>query len=327
VSALALGLVTGAAAGVVMARGGLCLNRAAREAVFSRAGRILRAFALAVCVELLALPLLIAAGVEPLEASVDRGAPGLLPVAQLVGGLLFGVGMALAGGCIAGILWKSGAGSVATAIAIVGFAAGELLVRGLGDGLIADLDAASAPAKGSLAELTGAPYAALALPLGAVGLALLLARSKRHVLPGLALGVVATLAWVAADAAGYGYGLGFVGAAEGTRTAVADGREAPFQLYLALGLVAGAALAQRGPLRMPDGPRATRALAGGVLMGVGGSIAHGCNIGHGLTGVSLLSVGSLLAVSAMVVAALATWRLLLVSRPRLRGTESPEPVW
>jgi uncharacterized membrane protein YedE/YeeE len=310
-----------------MARGGICLNRAAREAVFSRNGRILRAFAVAVCVELLALPLLVAAGVEPLEASVDRGAPGLLPVAQLVGGLLFGVGMALAGGCIAGILWKSGAGSVATAIAIVGFAAGELLVRGLGDALIADLDAASAPAKGSLTELTGAPYAALALPLGAVGLALLLARSKRHVLPGLGLGVVATLAWVAADAAGYGYGLGFVGAAEGTRAAVADGGEAPFQLYLALGVVAGAALGQRGPLRMPDGPRATRALAGGVLMGIGGSVAHGCNIGHGLTGVSLLSVGSLLAVSAMVVAALATWRLLVAPHPRLRGAETPEPSW
>jgi uncharacterized membrane protein YedE/YeeE len=38
--------------------------------------------------------------------------------------------MALAGGCIAGVLWKTGAGSIATAIAIVGFALGELLVRG-----------------------------------------------------------------------------------------------------------------------------------------------------------------------------------------------------
>jgi hypothetical protein len=37
--------------------------------------------------------------------------------------------MALAGGCIAGILWKTGAGSIATAGAIAGFAAGELLVR------------------------------------------------------------------------------------------------------------------------------------------------------------------------------------------------------
>lgn len=126
---------------------------------------------------------------------------------------------------------------------------------------------------------------------------------------------------MAADLAGYGYGLGFVGAADGTRAAVERGGEAPFQLLLALGVVAGAALA--GPRRpsLPDGARATRALAGGVLMGGGGSIAHGCNIGHGLTGLALGSFGSLLAVACMALGALATWRLLLASRPALRGTE------
>ena len=36
-------------------------------------------------------------------------------------------------------------------------------------------------------------------------------------------------------------------------------------------------------------------LVGGIFMGVGGSVAHGCNIGHGLTGIPLLSLGSLLA--------------------------------
>jgi hypothetical protein len=56
-------------------------------------------------------------------------------------------------------------------------------------------------------------------------------------------------------------------------------------------------------------------------MGVGGSIAHGCNIGHGLTGVPLLSLGSVLAVAGMVAGALATWRLLLASRSGLRGVD------
>jgi hypothetical protein len=133
--------------------------------------------------------------------------------------------------------------------------------------------------------------------------------------------VVAAAAWIAADAAGYGYGLGFVGAADGTRAAIESGAEAPFQLFLALGVVAGAALA--GPRRpsLPDRARAGRALGGGLLMGAGGSIAHGCNIGHGLTGVALGSFGSLLAVGCMALGALATWRLLLASRPAVRGTE------
>jgi hypothetical protein len=57
-------------------------------------------------------------------------------------------------------------------------------------------------------------------------------------------------------------------------------------------------------------------------MGVGGSLAHGCNIGHGLTGLSLLSFGSLLAIVCMAAGALVTWRLLLASRPALRGRET-----
>jgi len=56
-------------------------------------------------------------------------------------------------------------------------------------------------------------------------------------------------------------------------------------------------------------------------MGVGGSIAHGCNIGHGLTGLPLLSLGSLLATVAMAGGALLTWRLVLEPSPRLRGAE------
>jgi hypothetical protein len=142
----------------------------------------------------------------------------------------------------------------------------------------------------------------------------------------MALGAVAAAAWIAADLAGYGYGLGFVGAAEGSRAAIGSGTEAPFQLFLALGVVAGAALA--GPRRpsLPDGPRATRAAAGGVLMGAGGSIAHGCNIGHGLTGLALGSFGSALAVACMAAGALATWRLLLAPRSSLRGMDRPFPT-
>jgi uncharacterized protein len=54
-------------------------------------------------------------------------------------------------------------------------------------------------------------------------------------------------------------------------------------------------------------------------MGAGGSIAHGCNIGHGVTGVPLLSLGSMLATAAMAAGALVTWRYF---PKRLRGRES-----
>ena len=140
-----LGLAAGFAAGAVMTRWGLCFNRAVRRAAFERRPRLLRAFAIAVAAQLLLLPVLIAAGVGNLERSADAGGPALLPVAQLVGGLVFGAGMALAGGCVTGMLWKAGAGAAALGIAIAGFAAGELLVRDAGGELIAALDDASRP--------------------------------------------------------------------------------------------------------------------------------------------------------------------------------------
>lgn len=316
-----LALAAGLAAGAVMTRGGLCFNRALRQAAFERKPVLLRAFAIAVAVQLLLLPLLVVLGVGALDRSAEAGGPALLPAAQLCGGLVFGAGMALAGGCVTGMLWKAGAGAAALAIAIAGFAAGELLIRGPGDGLSGTLDEASRPAENALTGLTGASYELLAVVLGVAALAALLTRGRGGLLAGLALGAVAAGTWVAADAAGYGYGLGFVGAADGTRAAVASGSALPFQLWLALGVLAGGAAFGDRRLWRPDGARLARAVAGGLLMGAGGSIAHGCNIGHGLTGIPLLSLGSLLATASMAAGALLTWRLLLASRPALRGHE------
>ena len=305
-----LGVAAGLAAGVVMTRAGLCFNRAVRQAALERRPRLLRAFGIAVAAQLLLLPVLVAAGVDPLVRNAERGGLPLLPVAQVGGGLVFGVGMALAGGCITGMLWKAGSGAVALMIAIAGFAAGELLIRGPGESLIEELDGASRPDERALTGLLGVDYQPLALVLGAVALVALLRHRRDGLLAGLALGLVAAGTWIAADAAGYGYGLGFVGAAEGTRAAAEAGRALPFQLWLAAGVLLGGAAAGARRLRFPGAGRAARAAAGGVLMGIGGSLAHGCNIGHGLTGLPLLSFGSLLAVTCMALGAVATARLV-----------------
>lgn len=320
------GLVTGISFGALLASGKICFNAGLRQAAFEGRPTVLRVFGVIVAVELLALPVLLAFGVAPLQQNIDAGAPSLLPVAQLSGGLVFGVGMALAGGCITGILWKSGAGSIATALAIAGFAAGELLIRGPGSALVADLDDAWRPSESSLTQVSGISYEVLAPIIGTIALFALIRHRRDGLALGIGLGVAATLAWAAADLAGYGYGLGFVGLADGTRTSLAHGGELPFQLYLALGVLAGGALVVRGPLRTPDAARATRAIFGGVLMGVGANLAHGCNIGHAVTGVGLLSLGSVVAVTAMACGALLSWRYLLRPLPALRGTERPAAV-
>lgn len=77
-------------------------------------------------------------------------------------------------------------------------------------------------------------------------------------------------------------------------------------------------------LETPDTARAGRAAADGLLMGAGGSLAHGCNIGHGLIGLQRLSLGSLFATASMAAGAPLTWRLLPATRPGLRGRESTQ---
>lgn len=106
-----------------------------------------------------------------------------------------------------------------------------------------------------------------------------------------------------------------------------DYRSLSFAAFLALGVILGAGLAIRGPLRIPDAVRASRALAGGLVMGMGANLAEGCNIGHGLTGIPLLSLGSVLTVACMAAGGVATRRFLLAPLPALRGVERPEPSW
>ena len=304
------GLATGLATGIVMTRWGLCFNRGVRQAFLENRPRVLRAFAIAVGVQLLLLPLLIAAGVTPLDRQAALGGIPLVPVAELAGGLAFGAGMALAGGCVTGILWKAGEGQVALALAVLGFAAGEILIRGPAIDIVRSLADASRPDARGLPDLIGVSYSPLALLLGVALLAWLLRRGLRGVVPGVALGVVAALAWVTAEKAGHGYGLGFVGTADTARLALERGGTLPYTLWLAVGVAAGGALAGARKLTMPSAGRAARALGGGILMGAGGSIALGCNIGHGLTGLPLLSLGSAVATAAMVAGALAVARLL-----------------
>lgn len=316
-----LGLVTGIALGVLMVRGTVCFNAGLRRAVADHDPTVLRIFAIAIAAQLIALPILVALGL--------RASPlPLLPAAQLAGGLVFGAGMALAGGCIAGLLWKTGAGSVATAIALLGFAAGELVMLGPGAPLTASLERVARPMAQTLTELAGLPYTPVAALLGAGTLVMLLRRDHSGAAIGLGVGAVGALAWLAGEITGYGYGLGFAGTAGNVRDALAAGRldEISLPLFVAVGVIAGSAAVTRGPLRRPDAARTSRALAGGVLMGAGATVAHGCNIGHVLTGVPLLSLASLIAAGGMTIGALATWRGLLAHHPRLRGGERPEPA-
>jgi uncharacterized membrane protein YedE/YeeE len=48
-------------------------------------------------------------------------------------------------------------------------------------------------------------------------------------------------------------------------------------------------------------------LVGGLIMGVGGMLAGGCSIGHGLTGISMLAMSSVVSMASIV---LGSWTMV-----------------
>jgi uncharacterized protein len=110
--------------GCVLHRGDFCTAGILRDIFLFRDYTLVRHLLLAVALTMFLFLLARAAGVLPFDPPPSYGRVTLLGAA---GGLLFGVGMVLAGGCVVGTLYKMGAGSLTSFIAFAGIVAGSLL--------------------------------------------------------------------------------------------------------------------------------------------------------------------------------------------------------
>jgi uncharacterized protein len=118
-------LLFGVAFGVLFQRSRLCLVRAFREPFFTGEGDHARAGALALTLSMIGFTILKFTDLK------DRGEwvfPGFW-AGGLAGGILFGLGMTLAGGCGAGSIWRAGEGHVKLWCAVALFAMGASSVR------------------------------------------------------------------------------------------------------------------------------------------------------------------------------------------------------
>jgi len=118
-------LLFGIAFGVVFQRSRFCLVRAFREPFLTGDAEHTRAAALAVVVSTVGFTILKYGDLK------DRG-EWVFPSAgagALLGGLVFGVGMTLAGGCGAGSLWRAGEGQLKLWAAVAAFALGASVTR------------------------------------------------------------------------------------------------------------------------------------------------------------------------------------------------------
>ena len=139
---------------------------------------------------------------------------------------------------------------------------------------------------------------------------------------GIAVGVFTSLAWLLAKAGGsnYPYGTSYVPTA--VYEAIFDGSDiSPWIPITLISLIPGAYIAARrsGTLweRGENLWRYSELALGGFLMGAGAAFAGGCNLGHSLIGVPLLSLGSItttFAIAAGVFIAHQTARLITSRR-------------
>ncbi|MEJ2109029.1 MAG: YeeE/YedE family protein [Acidobacteriota bacterium] len=155
----------------------------------------------------------------------------------LIGGILFGIGMVLAGGCISGTLFKAGVGHINSIVALVGIPIGIALVEygpfsGLNETLKTNVLKSSEGGSITLSSLTGLPFWAVALILVLVTIIIVwLRRSrsnpavqsgndgaslKRPVMTrswkpwqaGLLIGILGSAAYLSSAASGRNYPLG-----------------------------------------------------------------------------------------------------------------------
>jgi len=121
---LLCGTLLGLAAGFIMHRSDFCLAGMFRDLFLFRSAFKLRILLLLIITstilfEIARLTGLIRIYPFPLLSSPSLAAP--------LGGMLFGIGMVLAGGCVVGSLYKTGTGSVPSLVALAGLVAGSAI--------------------------------------------------------------------------------------------------------------------------------------------------------------------------------------------------------
>jgi uncharacterized protein len=323
-AALVIGLIYGA----VGLLSGFCMMSSLRGWWAQGDGRLVRTYALAMGVGIAASQLLAARGMVDLGKSIYLQPSFSAPV-MFLGGLLFGYGMVLSNGCGSRALVLLGRGNLRSLVVVMvlGIFA-EMALKGL----IAPARIAMVQVSQFTAKLTSVPallsFVGLSEPLARMLAASVLSaaliifafahgdfrRSPGQIAAGLVVGILVAAGW---------YATGYLAADDFNPVPVTSltfiapiadalqyvmlstGSTLNFGIVTVFGVFAGSlvtALATgRFHLEGYQSPRhMLRSAGGAALMGAGGVMAFGCSVGQGLTGLSTLSLASLVAVAGIL---------------------------
>jgi uncharacterized membrane protein YedE/YeeE len=322
------GFIVGLVFGAVVQKTNFCTMGGLSDMVLMGDGRRFRAWLLAIAVAIIGTQALHFAGLINVDKSIYLSA-NLGWLGAILGGAMFGFGMTQTGGCASKTLVRLGSGNLKSLIVMIvlGIFA-YMTLRGLLALPRLQLETTNIDltqrglANQNLGEMAGA---AIGLPAAAAragvaaALALLLLvicfkdagfrRSVPDIVSGVVVGLCAVAGWVvtgvlAADE------FNPVQLASITFVAPAGeslqylmtftGSTINFGIAVVGGVIVGGFLmaVTTGSFRLEsfaDRQDLIRHLGGAMLMGAGGVLALGCTIGQGLTGMSTLALGSMIA--------------------------------
>jgi hypothetical protein len=326
--AVMTGLFVGLLFGYVLQRGRFCMNSAFRDAILLKDNVLLKTVFVALLVEMVGFAIMDGAGAIAINPKPFWWG------ANLLGSFVFGIGMVLAGGCASGITYRFGEGMVGAMTAVVGLAAaGYFTAAGFLKDFKGNLQAATTISGSDGTALTlhgllGMDYTVLAIILVLVALLVwfLIARANKTkfeadpgwgwVNTGILIGFVGILAFPLSASAGRNYPLGITAGWINIVQVIFTGATFNWLGLMIIGVVVGgliaALISKEFKFRMPKPLVLLQTFAGGLLMGFGAVTSGGCNIGHLLSGIPQLSLGSILAGIAIFLGAWAASYVIFV---------------
>jgi uncharacterized protein len=337
------GLVIGLVYGAVGLLSGFCLMSSLRGWWAQGDSRLVRSYALALGVAIVATQLMAGGGMVDLTKSIYLQRSFSVPL-MFFGGVLFGYGMVLSNGCGSRALVLLGRGNLRSLVVVIvlGIAA-QMTLKGL-----------IAPARMVLLQASQTTPAIISLPalVSAFGVSETFARTlvaavlsgaliifafahapfRRawgQIAAGIIVGLLVAAGWFATGYLGADdfnpapvTSLTFVAPIADTLQYVmlSTGLTLNFGIATVAGVFAGSCVTALATRRFRwEGflsPRhMLRSAGGAALMGAGGAMAYGCSIGQGLTGLSTLALASFVAVAGILLGTAAGLRGLLRVQP------------
>ena len=302
-----------------------------------------RAWMLSIGIAILGSQAMVQLGWVDLDGTMYRSANFGL-AGFLIGGLLFGIGMTLGAGCGQRTLVRVGGGNLKSLVVLIIMAiTAYATLRGLlapvridvFGPLSIDLEAQEITSQGIetiLAHLVGASgqtmavIVALVLGLGTIIYALKdkdFRASADNILAGVTIGVLVVGAWYVTGVIGNDdfepvpvEALTFIAPTGNTVNYLMTwtGAEINFGIAVVLGMIVGSFLyaISSGNFRLEafaNQADMRNHLIAGVLMGFGGVLSFGCTIGQGVSGMSTLALGSLVALLSIMLGSALTMKV------------------